>query len=257
MARLKYFSQYDLDDPRRTMQHAEIIKSKPFLKKLYIDWYKIFANEVQDLPNGKMIEIGSGGGFLKEIIPSVITSDILPLENCDMIFSAENLPFENESLSAIFMVNVLHHISRPKLFFDQAQQKLMKGGKIVMIETANSALSSFIYRTFHHEPFDVNAGWELNGYGPLSISNQAIPWIIFERDREVFLKLFPKLKIESIKYHTPLRYILSGGVSRRGLVPDWTFGIFSLAEKILSPVSGFCGLFVTIKVKKINNLIQS
>ncbi len=154
---LKYDSKYDLDDPRRTMQHADIIKSKPFLKKLYVDWYSNFADAVKDLPPGKMIEIGSGGGFLKEIMPEVITSDILPLSNCDMTFSAENLPFTDNELSAIFMVNVLHHIPEPKKFFAEAQRKLKTGGMIIMVETAHSVFSKMIYRNFHHEPFEPGA----------------------------------------------------------------------------------------------------
>ena len=37
--RLPGIDTYDLDDPRRTIHHKEIILSKPFLKKLYIEWY--------------------------------------------------------------------------------------------------------------------------------------------------------------------------------------------------------------------------
>ncbi|HKR05687.1 MAG TPA: class I SAM-dependent methyltransferase [Bacteroidia bacterium] len=246
----KYDLKYDLDDPKRTLLHGEIIKSKPFLKKLYIEWYKNFLDEIKNIPSGKMIEIGSGGGFLKEIIPEVITSDILPLENCDMTFSAENLPFAEDELSAIFMVNVLHHIPDPAKFFLEAEKKLKQGGMIVMVETAYSVFSKIIYQNFHHEPFDTKAKWELTGGGPLSASNQALPWIIFERDRKKFDQLFPHLKVISIKHHSPFRYLLSGGVSRKTLVPDWSFPIFASLEKLLTPFMKYLGMFETIKIKK-------
>lgn len=247
----KYDLKYDLDDPNRTLMHAEIIKSKPFLKKLYIEWYSNFMDEIKNLPSGKMIEIGSGGGFLKEIIPQVITSDILPLKNCDMTFSAENLPFVENELSAIFMVNVLHHIPDPKKFFYEAEKKIMKDGMIVMVETANSTFSKIIYKNFHHEPFDTKAGWELTSSGPLSSSNQALPWIIFNRDKDKFSRMFPRLQIISTKLHTPFRYILSGGVSRKTLVPDGTFPFFSFFEKLLTPLMNYLGMFETIKIKKV------
>ncbi len=249
---MKYTSEFDLDDPQRTIEHAEIIKSKPFLKKLYQDWYSSFVKVLSQLPQGKMIEIGSGGGFLKEMIPTVITSDVLPLPDCEMCFSAEHLPFQNEELSAIFMVNVLHHIPDVKKFFSEAQLKLKKGGMIVMVETAHTPFSKFIYQRFHHEPFDPTVtDWKLPEGGPMSISNQALPWIIFKRDRKLFESLYPNLKIESIKYHTPFRYILSGGVSRKAFVPDWSFGLFTTLEKILTPFSKLSSLFFTVTVRKV------
>jgi SAM-dependent methyltransferase len=249
---MKYKSEFDLDDPNRTIEHGQIIKSKPFLKKLYKEWYSNFEDVVSLLPEGKMIEIGSGGGFLKEIMPQVITSDILPLPDCDMCFSAEHLPFKNEELSAIFMVNVLHHIPDVKKFFSEAELKLKKGGMIVMVETAYTPFSKFIYKNFHHEPFEPNVeDWKLPAGGPMSISNQALPSVIFERDRKIFERTFPHLKIEGIKHHTPFRYILSGGVSRKTLVPDWTFSFLKLIENLLSPFSKLTSLFFTVTLRKI------
>lgn len=252
MAVFKYDLHHDLDDPKRTIQHAGIIQSKVFLKNLYKDWYSNFLNEMNSIPpSGKLVEIGSGGGFLKEVIPTVITSDILPLENCDMAFSAEALPFLDNELSALFMVNVLHHIPRPELFFKEAERTLMKGGVIVMVETANSFFSRFIYKNFHFEPFETKAGWQLTGSGPLSDSNQALPWIIFERDRKIFDDSFPHLRVDKIKYHTPFRYLLSGGVSRKTIAPAWSFPFFTLFEKLISPLSRFTGMFETIKITRI------
>jgi SAM-dependent methyltransferase len=84
--------------------------------------------------------------FLKEIYPSVITSDIMPLSVCDMQFSAHEMPFENNSLKAIFMLNVLHHIPDNEQFLQEAQRTLQKGGFIYMIEPANTFFSRFIYK---------------------------------------------------------------------------------------------------------------
>ena len=84
----------DLDDPAVSLLHAEIIQRKPFLRKIYVDFYKQFAKAVSD-PEGKvLVELGSGGGFIKEIIGNVITSDILELPNVDRVFSAIGMPFE-------------------------------------------------------------------------------------------------------------------------------------------------------------------
>jgi SAM-dependent methyltransferase len=253
MSLIKYKIDTHLDDPKTTLLHREIIMSKPFLKHIYIDWYLIFKNCLQQIPEGKLLEIGSGGGFIKEVIPNVITSDILPLENCDMTFSAEALPFGNDELSAIFMINVFHHIPKPHLFLKEAERSLKKGGKIIMIEPANSILSRFVYKNYHHEPFEEKGDWEIVSSGPLSGSNQALPYIYFERDIEKFNSTFPKLKLKAINYHTPFRYVLSGGVSRKALVPNISYGLFKAMEWLLSPVARQIGLFQTIVLEKTNS----
>ena len=135
----KYELAYELDDPRASLEHRDIILSKPFLKKLYIDWYKSIMSAVPEpSPVSKVLEIGSGGGFLKDLYPSVITSDILPLEHVDLVVNAEKLPFADGELAAIVMLNVFHHIPNPSLFLNEASRCLRSRGKIVMIEPANS-----------------------------------------------------------------------------------------------------------------------
>ena len=243
-------SPYSLDDPRTTLYHHDVILSKPFLKKLYVEWYSFFRDRISMQPGDKILEIGSGGGFLKQIIPGIITSDILPLENCDLNFSAEQLPFNDEELSGIVMLNVLHHIPKPEKFLAEAQRTLKKGGKLIMIEPANTFWSRIIYKNFHHEPFDPKGGWEIDSSGPLSGANGAIPWIIFKRDMKEFEKKFSHLVVEKFRNHTPVSYLLSGGFSMKQLVPSWSFSFFRFAEKILSPFSGQLGMFVTIEISK-------
>ncbi len=251
MGFLRYKQEYHLDDPRATLAHKEIILRKPFLKRVYLDWYSVFKKVADQFPKGKTLEIGSGGGFLKDVIPTVITSDILPLECCELVFSAEEMPFAGGELSAIFMLNVFHHIPKPWMFLNEAQRVLAKGGKVVMIEPANSVFSRFIYRNFHHEPFEPAGEWEIQSSGPLSDSNQALPYIYFQRDKLKFEKEFPQLSIKSITYHTPFRYLLSGGVSMRPLIPSWSFGFFTGMEKLISPLSRQLGMFATIELEKI------
>ena len=134
----------DLDDPATTLLHAEIIQKKPFLKKLYIDFYKQFRRAVPDFGDRVLVELGSGGGFIKEVIGNVITSDILKLPKVDKVFSAVNIPFEETSVDAFFMFDVLHHLPDSKAFFKEALRCLRVSGKIVMIETANTLLARFI-----------------------------------------------------------------------------------------------------------------
>ena len=246
----KYTIPFDLDDPRATLAHRDIILEKPFLKKIYTDWYHQFIKTSHSVGKGIYLEIGSGGGFLKDVFPQVITSDILDLPVVDNVFSAEKMPYNENELGCIMMLNVFHHIPRPYLFLKEAERTLISGGKIVMIEPANSALARFIYKRFHHEPFEEMGGREIEAGNPLSNSNQALPHIYFERDLELFAQDFPQLKINKIIYHTPFMYVISGGVSRSAMLPYFMYPIAKAFEWICKPLSKQLGLFCTIEIEK-------
>jgi SAM-dependent methyltransferase len=161
------------------------------------------------------------------------------------------MPFENGGVDAFFMVDVLHHIADSRAFFREALRCLKVCGKVIMIEPANTLWSRFIYKNFHHEQFDPEGKWGLEETGPLSQGNGAIPWIIFCRDRTIFEREFPSLRIVSMRNHTPLRYLLSGGLTLRQLVPSFTYPFVKAVEYLLSPLNNWLGMFQTIKLEKV------
>ena len=243
----------DLNVPSATLLHAKVIQKKRFLKKLYIDFYNQFKNSISDNTDTKLlVELGSGGGFIKGIIPNVITSDVINLPNIDKHFSALNMPFENNTVDAYFMFDVLHHINDGWALFKELNRCLKIGGKIIMIEPAKTLWGQFIYQNFHHEPFDPSGGWGLENTGPLSSANSAIPWIIFYRDRLRFEEEFPSLKILKLKPHTPFRYLVGGGISMRQFLPSFTYNVVKGIEMILSPLNRYLGMFLTIEIEKVS-----
>lgn len=240
------------DDIAATLRHAEIIRKKPFFKKLYKEFYTQFNELTPKIPgDGFLVELGSGPGFIKDVIQEVTTSDVLELPGVDKIFTALNMPFEDNSIRAIFMLNTLHHINDVEKIFKETERCLKIGGKLVAIEPANTFWSRFIYQKIHHEQFDPSGPWHFKGDSPLSSSNGAIPWIVFCRDRATFEKKFPSLKVLSIRLHTPFRYIISGGFSIGQLLPSFTFNTISYIEKFLSPLNRHIAMFQTIEIVKV------
>ena len=226
----------DLNEVESTVLHRNIIKKKGFLYKLYLEYYGIFKENIKDIPNGLKIELGSGGGFLKEVINDVITSDVLELPDVDKVF---------------FLLDTLHHIKEPDKFFSEVNRCLKPGAKIIMIEPTNTLFSRFFFKHIHDEQFDENQEkWIVDGEGRLADANIAMPWIIFIRDREKFLTKYPDLEILQINKHTPFRWFLSGGLSYRQFVPSASFGFFTKIEKLLSPFDNILCSFMTIVVKK-------
>ena len=252
LLRYSYMKDMDIDDPRTTILRSKIIKDKVFLTNLYSDFYNVFKKSTRGLPKKrKLVELGSGGAFIKEIIPDVVTSDIISLPNVDLKFSATHMPFKAESVDRFFMLNVIHHIYSPALFFKEVDRCLKDKGKLIAIEPANTLWGRFIYQNFHHdERFDPKGGWTLKSQKALSDANGALPWIIFFRDRKKFEELFPNLKIRKIIPHTPIQYLVSGGVSYRQLLPGWTYPIVKAIEDLVSPLSKYTGMFYTIEIEK-------
>ena len=243
----------ELDSHSTTGLHSRIIQKKTYMRKLYVEFYNHFKKSVSGEIKAKVVvELGSGGGFIKEIIPNTITSDITNLENLSIQFSGLKIPFQRDKVDAFVMFDVLHHISDVRLFFRELNRCLKIGGKIIMIEPANTLWSSFIYRNFHHEPFDPSGGWGFKKDGRLSSANGAIPWIVFCRDKQQFEKEFPSMKILKLKMHTPFRYLISGGVSMRQLLPSFTYDIIKGLEIILSPLNKYSGMFLTVVLEKVS-----
>ena len=221
----------DIDSPETTNLRRRIVAEKKFLRRVYEEWYQNLANHIPK-DGGKVIEIGSGAGFMKNFLPDLITSDILPLEGIDLVLNGADLPFEDGALRGLVMTNVLHHIPNTPQFFREAGRCMRVGGRMAFLEPWVSGWSKKIYTKLHHEPFETEAPtWEFPEGGPLSTANGALPWIIFGRDRARFEREFPEWRVSLIQPSMPFRYLMSGGVSMRSLMPNWAFGFWKWVEE--------------------------
>jgi SAM-dependent methyltransferase len=242
---------HDPDAAEATEAHREYIRRKSFLRRIYLEHYRFFASEISGLPAGIAVELGSGGGFLRDVIPEVLTTDVVPLSTVQAVVSATALPFRDGSVRAILMINVLHHVQDPERFFAEATRCLAPGGKIVMVEPADTPFSRFVYTRFHHERFDPDMpGWRLPAGGRLSSANDALPGIIFERDRELFRSRFPELSVERFEHIMPISYILSGGVKPWALLPGAAYPVVRAIERSLGPLKSRLGLFTRIVIRR-------
>jgi SAM-dependent methyltransferase len=239
-----------LDSPETTKLRKQVIQSKPFLKAIYDEWYAVLTREVPP-GEGGVLELGSGAGYCNKFIPGLITSELFECPGISLVADAQRLPLAAKSLRAIIMADVLHHIPQARLFFAEASRCLRPGGKILMIEPWVSAWSRFVYSRLHHEPFLPGAtDWEFNSNGPLSGANTALPWIIFQRDRGEFEKEFPEFSIEKINPFMPFRYIVSGGVGMRSLMPGFTHPAWAALERALKFEMRHLGMFAFVELRK-------
>ena len=240
----------DIDDPRCTELRRSLIRNKSFLRQIYQEWYEAIA-ALLPLDKDPVLELGSGGGFLVKFIPKLITSEIFYSSHVKMVLDGSGLPFVNESLSGIVMTDVLHHLPQPRQFFTEASRCVRPGGSVIMIEPWVTPWSRLVYSKLHHEPFQPEAvEWTFPQRGVLSGANSALPWIIFDRDRTRFEREFPEWQIHTIKPFMPFRYLLSGGVSMRNLMPGWSFALWRNLENLLRPWMKSLAMFALIVLVK-------
>jgi SAM-dependent methyltransferase len=240
----------DIDDPQTTYIRKKIIRNKPFLRKIYKDWYDWIASSIPD-GEGRVLELGSGAGFLNEFVPDLITTDIFFCPIVDIVLDGCALPFAEGSLKAIVMVDVFHHIPDVRAFLSEAVRCLRKDGKVLMVEPWVTAWSAFFYTHLHHEPFNKRAQfWSFVKAGPLSGANSALPWIVFARDRMIFKKDYYQLAIDNIFIEKPFIYILSGGVSLRSLMPVFLYEPLIRLENSLNRWKDKLGMFARIELSR-------
>jgi len=242
----------ELDDPERIAYLRNLIQGKPGLRRYYQDVYRRYSECLQRCPEeGIAIEVGSGGGFVKEMIPEIVTSDTLPYSGVDRVIDATRMPFQNDSLKAIFMLNVFHHIPDVAAFLKEAERCLKPDGRLLIVDQHPGWIGWPIYRFLHHEGFDTKAeDWQFQSSGPLSGANGALAWIVFQRDRDKFKSLFPSLEVLKYEPHTPLGYWLSGGLKPWSLVPAWGVDWVVRIDKLLVNASKELGAFVDIEIAK-------
>jgi SAM-dependent methyltransferase len=240
----------NLDDPEITIQRIQLLKKNLFINLIYQEWYTKIAFELNE-SDRNVIEIGSGAGFLENFISTVIKSDIFYLPCINAVINGTSMPFMDGSINAIVATDVFHHIPEPRRFLSEANRILKKTGKIVLIEPWHTSWSSIIYRRLHKEPFEPEAKeWEFSSNGPLSSSNQALPWIVFSRDCELFSQEYPQLRIIKIEPFMPFRYLLSGGFSSPQMMPDWSFSFWRSFEKLFTKNINKWAMFALIVVEK-------
>lgn len=239
---------HELDTPSAYRLHRDIIERKALLREVYGFYFRELICPLEPTAGKKIVEIGAGAYNTDECEPSVITSNSGVNRYIKVVFDAQVMPFKDSSLDGVVMLNVLHHIPKVRLLFDEISRALKDGGAMVMVEPYFSPLGRLIYKYIHHEPvFKTPPAWEIpDGLG----ANQIMPYHIFTRDRECFERDYPDLKVEAVRAHTCCAHLISGGLTYRALAPDSMRGFVWWLERALTPFRGWLAMSMTVVVRK-------
>ena len=224
----------------RFARHRQAWHDNPAVRTLYTCWYREVRARLPDRGLGRWVELGSGPGFARDVIPELELSDVVRAPWHDHEVDAEALPFADRSVGCLVLFDVLHHLPHPARFLAEAVRVLPPGGRIVLCEPYISALSYPVYRFFHEERCDFGVDplgeMQTRGGDPFD-GNQAIPSLLLIRRRAILAARFPDLRLAELTRLAGPSYPASGGFSRRALLPGWLWRGLLAAEGWLPEVA--------------------
>lgn len=190
------------------LTRRRIWESKYAIRACYQGWHRRLQPFIAE---GVSLEIGSGSGHFSQLWKGLLTSDVVATPYVDLVADGQRLPLASGSLGNLLVVDLLHHLADPHLFFDEAARVLRKGGRVLAIEPYITPLSWLGYRLFHHEPV-----W-FGGYHRSSTKvdpwegNLALPNLLFARERDAWPQRHPSLRIVHTHRFGVLDFQLAGG----------------------------------------------
>jgi SAM-dependent methyltransferase len=245
----------DINAPERLELHKSILQRKQMLKDVFVEFHHSFHRlaDRHFKVKGLEVELGAGIAPMRDSYPEVLATDIVSAEHLDMVLNAESLSLEDHSVRAFYGQNSFHHFPHPERFFTELERTLIPGGGAILIEPYHGPFATLLYkRLFKSEGFDKNfESWETPSTGPMNGANQALSYIVFVRDRRVFELKYPDLKIVHQEIYTNYpRYLISGGLNFRQLLPDALIPVIRVVEKVLYPLRRLLALHHVVVIRR-------
>jgi SAM-dependent methyltransferase len=236
-------------------QNLKSWQNKPLLQKIYFNFYSLIAAQLNREITGKIVELGSGIGNMKMVVPEVICTDLFPNPWIDQVENAYNLSFDDNSVSNLILFDVWHHLKFPGDALKEFKRVLMPGGHVIIFDPAISLTGAVVYGLMHHEPvaFFKKIKW-------LSTDKEANDKKIYYAAQGNATRVFfsshykenlTEWKIVNKKRMSSFSYVLSGGYSKKQLYPDKFASCMMKVDKLfdLVPVLFATRLLVVLEKK--------
>jgi SAM-dependent methyltransferase len=245
----------DVDGVERFRVHRQIIERKPMIRMVFTEIHQqmLGLERAYLTGEGHRIEIGAGVYPIRESDPGVLATDLVAGPGIDHSLDAQNMDMADNSVRVVFGQHCFHHLPEPERFLGELRRVLVPGGGAILVEPYWGPAASVMYkRLFANETFDKHAvAWETPPQGAMTGANQALSYIVFERDRKRYDASYPDLPIVHHRVLTNhLRYLLSGGLNFKQLVPDAATSLLKTIEKLSTPLGRWIGLHHVIVIRK-------
>ena len=216
--------------------HERAWNERPLLRRIYRDWFALMASRLS-VVRGPTVELGAGLARFREVVPDVVETDVEETPWSDAVVDAGAMPYDDGSVANLVLLDVYHHLADPARFLDEARRVLKPGGRVIMLEPHCSPLSSVAYRMLHHEDVDFGGDGFTPAVSDVPLEgNLAQTTVAFFRNDEELARRWPELALVERRRLSLFVYPLSGGFSKRPLLPAGAYKPLDAVERALSPV---------------------
>jgi SAM-dependent methyltransferase len=216
-------------------RHRAVWEARPELRSVYHGLFDRLKSAVGS--RKPIVEFGAGPGFFKQHCPELIATDVIPSEWVDILCDGCAMPFADQSVGAIVMLDVLHHLPRPLDFIAEAARALVPGGVVAMIEPWITPSSYLLYRYFHHEDctlrIDIDNPFAAAGKKAFD-GNATIPYNVVRHYSRVTNG--PPLRLVKLEPFLALPYLATLGFKRTRPLPMGVIQAADKVEKLIGPL---------------------
>jgi len=210
-------------------RNAGVWKSKALLRDVYFQMYAKVAQWIDKSIAGRIVEIGSGIGNFGEFQSDVVLTDQSIQPWIDLTCNAYRLPFRNQTVSHLVMVDVFHHLSAPRAFFESARSILANNGRIIVLEPYISLTSAVVYGVLHDEPIAWRAKIETTPATEYYAAQGNATRLLFGD-----LDWLPGWRVVHREAFSAFGYVFSGGFSKPAFYPRKLLPMFNSVDRALS-----------------------
>lgn len=213
---------------------------KPLLHRIYQDFYKLISKHIDHAVKGPVVELGSGIGNIKSVIPDAICTDLFGNPWIDRVENAYELSFGDNSVSNIILFDVFHHMEYPGRVLSELYRVLAENGRVIIFDPALSLTGLVVFGMFHHEPLALgrkiiwNAPAEFDPWKSGYYAAQSNAEKVFCGNK--FKRNLSSWNVIVRQKYSSLAYLLSGGYSKPQLIASRFYNQVKSIEKMLDHI---------------------
>ena len=133
-------------------RNAQAWRRKPVLQRAYRDFHRRIAAHIDPSIAGKIVELGSGIGNIRDVIPACVRTDLFANPWIDQVENAYQLTFGDGEVSHLILFDVFHHLQHPRTALRECRRVLAEGGRVIIFDPYVSLTGRLVYGPLHHEP---------------------------------------------------------------------------------------------------------
>ena len=240
---------------REIQANAEHWRRKPLLQRIYRDFYREIAGELRSDLLGQTVEIGSGIGNLKTVVPGALATDIFPNPWLDRIENAYAMNFEDASVANLILFDVWHHLEYPGTALAEFHRVLAPEGRLIIFDPAMGMLGRLVYGLFHHEPLALKE--EMRWLAPADFSPGDMTYYAAQGNaHRIFFSGEHAAKLGGWRtirrsLFAGIPYVASGGFRGPQLFPESLLPVLRAVDRVASrlPALFATRLLVTLEKK--------